>query len=368
MLPVIKIINSILVRKFYERHAALLFFVFYVMFGMVESGQIVSYHLGLINGALSSPIFMMIVFGIWMLYLIKTILFFEECFAQPHNLFFKQISLLNKLAQFFLLACAYFLIYQPVLIYSMVMIAVAFKAKAVWVAMSIVAFHFIMISVCAWRSVNSINTSRPSILKTPSLRWPFARPYPLFFISLLTDRFRIMLLLAKTFSILCLLGFLQIPLDHYEPRLAHLGMAVAITSYSVIIFEWRQFEDHYLQFARVLPINVTLRFLSVASAYAILLLPEFVVLLIQRFYPWDALTAILLSLGFALFAHGSLYQEQLNNDRHIQRILWLFLITFFLALSKLALPSAILFMAIGWWRFRKNFEAYEASTNISARA
>src|SRR6185369_16363350 len=104
MLPVIKIINSILVRKFYERHAALLFFVFYVMFGMVESGQIVSYHLGLINGAISSPMFMMIVFGIWMLYLIKAVLLFEECFAQPHNLFFKQISLLNKLAQFFLLA------------------------------------------------------------------------------------------------------------------------------------------------------------------------------------------------------------------------------------------------------------------------
>ncbi|HEV8512026.1 MAG TPA: hypothetical protein VGQ59_02055 [Cyclobacteriaceae bacterium] len=363
MLPTIKIINGVLVRKFYERHASLLFFVFYLMFGMVESGQIVSYHLALIHGAISSPVFMMIVLGIWMLYLIKAVLLLEECFAQPHNLFFKQIGQLNKPTQFFLLAYTYVLIYQPVLIYSIVMIVVAFKSNAILAAMSMIAFHFIMISLCAWRSINSINTSRPSVLAIPSLRWPFAKPYPVFYISLLTDRFRIMLLLTKTFTILCLLGFLQIPLDHYESRLAHLGMAIAITSYSVIIFEWRQFEDQYLQFARALPITLTQRFLVVASAYAILLLPEFVVLLFQGFYLWDALIAILLSLGFALFAHSSLYQEKLNNDRHIQRVLWLFLITFFLALSKLALPAAILFSLIGWWRFRKNFEAYEASTN-----
>lgn len=368
MFPEIKIINRILVRKFYERHAAFLFFVFYAMFGMVESGQIVSYHLALIHGALSSPLFMAIVLSIWALYLIKSILFFEECFTQPHYLFFRQISLLDKLTQFFLLVYTYFMIYQPVLIYSIVIIIVALTTNAVWVGVSLIAFHIIMISLCAWRSVNSINTSRPSVLRMPSLRWPFSKPFPLFYISLLTNRFKIMLLLAKTFSILCLLGFLQIPLDQYEPRLAHLGMTLAIAAYTVVIFEWRQFEDHFLYFTRVLPISLTQRFFVVASAYAILLIPEFVVLLVQGFYPWDAFIAILLALGFALYAHGSLYQEPLNNDRHLQRILWMFLITFFLALSKLALPVTILFSVIGWWRFRRNFEDYESSASISFRA
>jgi hypothetical protein len=365
MLPVIKIINRVLVRKFYERHAGLLFFVFYIMFGMVESGQIVIYHKALIYGALSSPFLMAIVFVVWLLYLAKAILFFEECLAQPHNLFFSQISLLDKAAQFFLLVYAYFLIYQPVLIYSVIMIAVCFKTNAVWIGMTIIVFHLVMIGICAWRSVHSINTSRPSLLGIPSLRWPFARPYPMFYIGLLTDRLKIMLLLAKTFSILCLLGFLQIPLDQYEPRLAYLGMTIAITSYSVIIFEWRQFEDHYLQFTRALPFNLTQRFLIIVSAYSILLLPEFVVLLVQRIYPWDALIAVFLGVSFALFAHGSLYKGELNSDRHLQRILWLLLITFFLALSKLAFPTAVLLSGLGWWRFRKNFEDYEASANIS---
>src|SRR5262249_17028601 len=155
---------------------------------------------------------------------------------------------------------------------------------------------------------------------------PFPTPYPTFYIGLLTHRLKIMFFLAKSFSILCLLGFLQIPLDQYEPRLAYLGMVVAITSYTVITFEWRQFEDHFLQFARALPISLIKRFLIVVSAYAMLLLPEGVVLLAQKIDRWDALVAMLLGVGFLTFAHHSLYRGALSSDRHLQRVLWLFLV------------------------------------------
>ncbi|MGC4022494.1 MAG: hypothetical protein QM734_11390 [Cyclobacteriaceae bacterium] len=363
MLPVIKTVNAILVRKFYERHAGLLFFVFYFMFGMVESGQIKSYHLGLIYGALSSPLMMLIVFAIWLLYLTKGMLFFDECISRPQNLFFKQVSLLDKRAQFFLFSYAYLIIYQPVLIYSIVMIAVAFSKKAIWMAASMIAFHFLAISLCSLRSVYRINNTKSPRLIIPTLRWPFTLSPPMFYVGLLTSRFKIMLFLTKIASIISLLGFLQIQLDQYEPRLAYLGMIIAILSYSVIIFEWRRFEDSSLQFTRALPINLHQRFLIIAIAYAILLIPEFVVLLAQRFYPWHALIAILLSIGFALFLHTSLYKE-LNNDHHLRRVLWLFLIAFFFALSKLGLPMAILLVMVSWWQFRKNFMAYEPSANI----
>lgn len=365
MLPALRILNAILVRKFYERHAGLLFFLFYVMFGMVESGQIVTYHLGLIFGVLSSPTMMAIVFAIWSLYMAKGALFFEECISQPQNLFFKQITLFNKRSQFFLFSYGYLIIGQPVLIYSIVMIGVAFSKGLIREAASIIAFHILVICAYSWRSVHSVNSTKSSRLTIPSLRWPFTVPPPMFYIGLLTSRFKIMLLLTKIFSILCLVGFLQIPLDHYEPRLAYLGMVIAITSYSVIIFEWRQFEDHSLQFTRALPINLPQRFLIVAAAYTLLLLPEFVVLLVQKFYPWDALVAILLSIGFVMFMHCSLYKNELSNDRHLRRVMMWFLITFFLALSKLALPTAILFVIVGWWRYQNNFGNYEASDSLS---
>lgn len=368
MFPVLRIINAIFVRKFYERHAGLLLFVFYIMFGMMESKYIVSHHLALIYGALSSPVMMASVFAIWFLYLAKGVLLFEECTSQPHNLFFKQIGLFQRRSQFFIFSYGYLIIYQPVMIYSVFMIAVAFTTGAIWQAVCVILFHIIAISACAWRSVHGINSTQSPHLKIPSLRWPFTISPPMFYIGLLTSRFKIMLTLTKLFSIACLLGFLQIPLDHYEPRLAYLGMIIAIVPYSVIIFEWRRFEDQRLQFTRAHPISLTHRFLTVAGAYALLLIPEFIVLLAQKVYPWDALIAILLSIGFALFLHNTLYKNELDNERHLKRMILSFLITFGLVLSKLALPVAILLPAIGWWLFQKNFINYEPSASLAGQA
>lgn len=365
MLPLLNIIHRVLVKKFYERHAGLLFLVFYVMFGMVESGQIISYHLSLIYGAISSPIFMAIVFTIWFLYLLKSVLFFEECFNQPQNLFMRQIGVLDKTKQFILMWDAFVLIYLPVLIYSIVMIVLSFKAQSFWIAFAIIFFHIAAISLSTYRIIYVINSSAPSNLTIPSIRIPFIKTFPLFYIGVLIDRFKITLLLTKVFSILCLIGFLQIPLDNYEPRLAYLGFVNGVMSHSVIVIEWRRFEDHFLSFTRTLPLSLNYRFLTLASAYAILLLPEFIVLLMQHVHAWNALIAIFLGVGFSLFAHGSLYKNGLDNDRHIQTMLWLFLITFFLALSKLAIPAAILLTCVGWWRFRRNFESYEPAANIS---
>jgi hypothetical protein len=365
MLPVLKIINRVLVKTFYERHAGLLFFVFYIMFGMVESGQIISYHLGLIYGAIGSPVFMGIILAIWFLYLAKGTLFFEECFGKPQNNFLHQISLLDRKNQFLWISTAFVLIYLPVLSYSAVMIVVAFKNQNIWPAFSMIFFHITALSLSAYRIVYKINSSIPSIFLLPAIRFPFIKTFPLFYIGLLMDRFKIMLLLTKIFSIACIIGFLQIPLDDYEPRLAYLGLVIGIMSHSAIIFEWRKFEDHYLFFTRTLPLTLNYRFAVLTAAYAILLIPEFVVLVVQHVHIWNAIIAIYLGISFSLFAHGSLFKNVLDNDRHIQTILWLFLITFFLTLSKLALPTAIFLTAIGWWRFRKYFESYEPSANIS---
>jgi hypothetical protein len=365
MLPVLKIIHLLWIRKFYERHAGLLFFVFYVMFGMVESGQIVSYHLGLIYGALSSFVFMVLVLAIWFLYLVKGILLFEECLFQPKNIFFREIGLLDRKIQFLLISYAIVLIYLPVLLYSAFMMAIAIQTQNLMAFFGIISFHVVIICLSAWRITYTINSSMPSLLQIPSFHLPFVKPFPLFYIGLLTDRFKITLLLTKIFSILCIIGFLQIPLDNYDPRLAYLGLIIGIISHTVIIFEWRKFEDQYLVFTRALPIALPHRFALTALAYAILLLPEFIVLLTQNIYPPHALLGLFLGVSFSLFAHCSLYKKELDNDRHLQTVLWLFLITFFLALSKLALPTAILLCAWAWWRFMKNFQKYEAAANIS---
>lgn len=366
MLPVLKIIHLVLVKKFYERHAGLLFVVFYLMFGMVESSQIISYHYGLMLGAISSPVFLGIVLLMWLLYLSKSVLFVEECLVQPRNIFLRQLNLLDQRQQLLLLAYTLLLCYLPVLIYSAFMIAIAFQQHTYLAALSMMAFHAVMLSAGGFKIVRSLNSSSPPFLQLPSIRWPFVKSYPLFYIGLLFDRFKITLLLTKVSSILCLVGFLQIPLDNYEPRLAYLGLVIANLSHAVILFEWRKLEDHYFFFTRALPVSLFYRFAMLAAAFGLLLLPELIVLLVQHIHLADAITALLLAVGFSLYIYSTSFKGMLDNDKLMQRILWLFLITFMLALSKLALPAAIVWIAIGWWRFRKNFDAYEPAANISA--
>ena len=64
-----------MVIPFYKNHAGLLFFVFFTMFGIVESTQIVFYPVSLIHGMLSSGAFLLIVLMTWLFYQLKSLHF-----------------------------------------------------------------------------------------------------------------------------------------------------------------------------------------------------------------------------------------------------------------------------------------------------
>ena len=87
MLPVIRIFNKVIVGQFYQQHAGLLLFVFFIMFGIVEGSQLVYYYLSLIYGMLGSPVFLGIVFFIWVLYSFKCIQFTKTAMSLPQNSF-----------------------------------------------------------------------------------------------------------------------------------------------------------------------------------------------------------------------------------------------------------------------------------------
>ena len=87
MLSVTKVLGKVLVARFYERNAGLFFVVFYLMFGIVESSQIISYHQSLIYATLTSLVFQLMVGGVWLLYSVKCIQFIAEQLRQPQNQF-----------------------------------------------------------------------------------------------------------------------------------------------------------------------------------------------------------------------------------------------------------------------------------------
>lgn len=361
-----KVLNTVWVKKFYERHALLLFFVFYIMFGMVEPGQIISYHKGLIYGMLSSWMFIVIVLAIWSLYIIKAVLFLEECIALPQNTFLRNISLLSRRRQLLLYAYATVLCYAPVLLYSLFILFNALEQGWLLQLTAVTVFHLSVIFFSAWRIRYIFNSSQPAVIRWPSFRWPFRILFPFFYLGLLVDRFKIMWLMTKVSSLLMLIGFLQIPLDQYEPRLALLGTTLAMFAHANIVFEWKRFDDRFLFFSRTLPIPAFKRLIVVASAAVALFLPELVLFVFQRVELVDILFSALLFVSFFQFLYASLYKSGQNIDLFMQRVLWYFLLAFLLVLSKLALPVSIAMMAFSTWKYLKRFEGYEPSENLTA--
>ena len=70
------LLNKIFVRTFYAANAGFFLFFFFIFFGAVQGGALVSYHLSLMNSILSSGVTLGLVFFCWTMYHWKCVSFF----------------------------------------------------------------------------------------------------------------------------------------------------------------------------------------------------------------------------------------------------------------------------------------------------
>jgi len=360
----IKILHSTVIHKFYERNSGFFLFIFFMMFGVVESTQIVNYHLSLIYGMISSPIFLAIVCLLWSLYMIKCVAFFCQVLSLPENSFLRSLNILRPAKQFKFVLYSITLIYIPVIIYTLLIIVISFRAEENAVALLITGFHGLLIFAGIRIILSRLNSTRPSRLVPPEIRWPWPKPFEFFYLSLLTSKLKTVLFITKIFSFSAIILFMRIPLDHYEYRTAAMGLLFGLAAHTVIIFEFRKLEDHSFLFARSLPLSMLRRWTYLIIIYALLLLPESVLLIVNHIHLIDAILILIGGTSFVLFSHCSLYGKELNMDRHLQMILWLFLIGFGLTLFKLAFAASLLILLLSWIRYRKQYYLHEASANI----
>ncbi len=96
MLSLIRTINKVIVSKFYEQNAGFFLFVFFLMFGIVESSQLVSYHLSLIAGIIESTVFLAVVCTGWLIYMAKCLQFVLSRLDLPENEFLFRLGMMDR--------------------------------------------------------------------------------------------------------------------------------------------------------------------------------------------------------------------------------------------------------------------------------
>lgn len=84
-----------IVIPFYRSHAGLLIFVFLIMFGTVESNQLVNYHRSLIAGMFASEIFMFCIGLVWTLFSFKILLYVLSLLKRPEYVFLNNLMLIS---------------------------------------------------------------------------------------------------------------------------------------------------------------------------------------------------------------------------------------------------------------------------------
>jgi len=353
-----RLLLKTVVRKFYERNAGFFLFIFFLMFGIVESTQIVNYHLSLIYGLLSSTLFLLFVCLVWILYLIKCFVFVSGFLSSAENNSILKLNNLPFLQRFSSIYFIFISIDLPVLIYVSVIIGVALHEKSYTEAVVIILFHLLIMAIASLLFNKKISSLSFTLFRWPSFQLNRPIPFPLYYFGALLNKHKVVLFTTKAFSFFALIGFMNIPLDHYEYRTAILGLLFGTAAHAVIVFEFRKFEENYLRFLRNLPISLTNRFVQLAFVYFLLTLPESILLFVNHINLFTVLGIHLFATGLLVLSHCRLYAE-LNNDKHIQFTLWLFLISFMLVLFKVYLIELFLIWALAHYYFKRNFYQFE---------
>jgi hypothetical protein len=368
MRPIYHLIQRALAFPFYRQHAGLFLFIFFIMFGLVESSQLLNYHQSLIYGMLSSTVFLLIVLFIWLLYFIKCFIFVTQKCEAPDYHFIHELASLppSKLLQYFVIL--YVMIFMPVAIYTIVILIMAMKSGFYTQAIIIVVFQACGLLLCSWTSSQQIHKRHlPNLFSIPAFNIPFNRPLALFYISHLTKHQKVGILLSKLFSVLSIYIVLQAMDLREDVRIPAIVLLFGLTAHGFLIFDMKRFEDERLPWMRALPYSTLSLYLNYLLVFTLILTPEMMLLAGSignkiTLLNWVELYAF--GVGFLAFIYVRLFKFMENTEVYMQFMLWVFLGTFFLIVCKLV-PFLVLVLSIGsFFAFHKRYYLYESQARV----
>jgi hypothetical protein len=352
------ILLKIFANGFYRAHAGLFMFLLFVMFGMVEPAQILNYHMILMLAFISSPLMMLVVFGVWLVYTFKCWHYVAgQIFAEHQAFLFYSSTSYQKPKQFKSWFVLQFTLSLPVITYAVIAIGVGVKHHFYFGPLVVLCYLVLLVAVSAlfyMRLVNQlIDGSSQSIVLRLTRSWK--KPYFSLYVYHVFDQLKVKYLVTKGISYLIITGvFLMFADVSHDLRVAGIALLALAVSHSVLIFDERQFEETFLQFTRTLPYPRFKLFLSFLGVYFILLLPEAVWLFV-RFPPVMAVGLLAFGLSLTVLFHSLLYKFGLDMEKYMTYVLALFILLFWVVMFRLIWPLVIINLLVAYWVFYRNY-------------
>jgi hypothetical protein len=358
----IHILQRVLVNHFYKVNAGFFLFWFFVLFGVVNGSQLISYHYSLIQGMIQSPIFISCVIFAWLLYTFKCINYITKQLGDPKQQFLFVLNNLSSPKQFWLMLFVHLMVYLPVGIYALIVAVVASKQHYFGSMAVVIAANTLMIVASGWLYTRHLKKLAPGIhLNLPVIH--VSKPFfsiPLWF---LWKERKQMLFVTKLFSLLLLYGFINL----YEPdapdiRPLLLVMMLTAVAHSAIILQIRSFEEEQMAFSRNLPVTLAKRFLLLLFMYFVLLLPELV--FVWKGFPLhfqvpDLPQLLLLTVSVPLFFHSILLMKDMDGEHYFRVAFAVCAFLFFVLLYDPGIWLPLLILLIAFTLYRSHFYDFE---------
>ena len=361
-----KVLTRIFTTRFYAQNTGFFFLLFYLLFGVVQGGQLISYHYGLLLGIVSNTGGLLLGLSLWLLYNLKCIWYVQATLNSKEFAFLYQtIGSIDGTRQRRIWSGVHIGIYAPVLVYCSLAIIVAITKQYYTAAIILAVFNLAMCYSPVW--IYSYLIKHPGAVFFYH-RWQqwmnrnFRKPLPLFYVYELATKRTRSLLVLKIFSCVVLLAtFALMKGSEYDVRAVLTGMLIAALLHTIVVFDHRHFEDQFLIFTRALPIPLWKRYIALAITYGVLLLPELGLLIIHTipYNSWHWLMLIIFSVSVLLMFRCLLYFPRLDQDKYLRWVFVLFCVLLFMTLGHLYGWAILLLQCAAFTLFAARYYRYE---------
>jgi len=360
-------LNKIFTARYYAKNTGFFLVIFYLFFGIVPGGQLLSYHLSLIKGFTGSIDFLAFVCFAWLLYNLKCIAFVINVLSsREHTFLYGTIGILETPAKWRTWLSIHLSLYAPVLIYSGIATLVAFRQHFTLAAISIIIFNIIMLIAPLWLYARKMDHPGTVSFLARWQQWlnqTIRKPLWAFYgYELMNNNIRA-LAISKVASAVTMIVTCSLMGNDYDVRVLLTGLLVCILCQCVLVYDHRRFDDLYLAMSPQLPLPLWKRFLQIVLLYLILLLPESILLIYKTWYAADPLHWLLLIVtGVAALTllRCLLYFPRLDQDKYFRWVLILIAGLLFLGLARLYWYSILLLLMPAYIIFHYRYYRYEA--------
>lgn len=356
--PLTNVLNKIFVHGFYRAHAGMFIFIFLVLFGAVPGDILISYHKSLMLAFLTSPLLLALVFGVWLLYMVKAWHYVAGQLAAPHHQFlFYSILAYSKRTQFLSWLVIQFNMLLPIIIYGGLTIGVGLTHQCYLTSAGIVVYLLLLSIASALFCIKLTQALPEGKQLSLFLRFGKSMPKPYFslFIWHIFNQKKVAYTIIKVISWIVITGVFALFDDvKHDARVAGIAVLAIVVAHVAIVFEERVFEETFLRFGRNLPYSRAGLFGGFVLVYFAMLLPE-TIWLFTRFDLIFAVELALFALNAIMLFHSLLYRIGLTMDIYMQWVLGLFMLIFWIVMFKAMLLATLLCITAAFTLFYFNY-------------